>query len=141
MRADTSKAVTIGLILVIIVGFALLISRHFFQLSGIIFEVFTYALSVIALILAIISVANSVRQARIMNRMVREIHAAITELKEVTNSNEQIEAQLREEYHMNKVITDVLSEHGIGDTKKTRALIARKVTRRLKSGRSIVASK
>lgn len=141
MRANTSKAVTIGLIVVIVVGFALLISRHFFQLSGIVFEIFTYTLSVIALILAIISVANSVRQARIMNRMVREIHAAITELKEVTDSNEQIEAKLREEYHMNKVITDVLSEHGIGDTKKTCALIARKVTRRLKSSQSTVASK
>jgi hypothetical protein len=75
---------------------------------------------------------NSIRQNRKLDRMVRDVHATIAELKEVSDSNTKIEHEIDEEYRMNKVITDVLAEYGIGDNEKVRRSIARRTSRRLK---------
>jgi len=118
--------------LVILLGLILIISRQFFPYSSLVFDVLTYALSILALVLAVLSVVNSIRQNRAMGRMVHDVHAAIAELKEITLSNEKIERELSDEYRMNKVITDVLSEYGIGDNERVRKSIAKRVSRRLK---------
>lgn len=117
---------------VVLAGFALLITRQSSGFSGLAFEIFAYSLSIAALILAVLSVLNTIRQGRAINRMVRDVHAAVAELKEVSISNDKIEREISDEYRMNKVITDVLSEYGIGDDKKVRRSIARKVTRKMK---------
>lgn len=138
-RLSKTKLLFIALSGVVLAGLALLVSSQVFSFGGFAFEVVAYALSVIALILAILSVLNSIRQNRIMNRMVRDVHAAVLGLKEVASSNaaieEMIETEIEEENRMNKAITDVLAEHGVGSTDKVRALIARKVSHRLNKGR------
>ena len=127
-----TNTLIVAFAVVVLVGIVLLISRQVFDYSGLAFDVLTYVLSIVALVLAVLSVLNTVRQGRKINQMVRDVHAAVTELKEVSVSNDKIEREVNEEYHMNKVITDVLSEYGIGDSKKVRHSIARKVTRRMK---------
>jgi len=131
MKIDRARTLVILFIAVVLVGLALIISSQFFSYSGIAFQVLTYALSILALVLAVLSVVNSIRQNRAMNRMVHDVHAAIAELREVTASNEEIEKELKDEYRMNKVITDVLSEYGIGDSERVRKSIARRVSHRL----------
>ncbi len=132
MKFSRTNSLIIAFAVVVLIGVILLISRQVFDYSGIAFDVLTYVLSIVALVLAVLSVLNSVRQGRMINRMVRDVHAAVAELREVSVSNDKIEREINEEYHMNKVITDVLSEYGIGDSKKVRHSIARKVTRRMK---------
>ena len=118
-------------IAVIVIGLGLLISRQVFNYSGLAFDVLTYVLSVVALILAVLSVINTLRQGRKINQMVRDVHSAVGELKQVTASNDKIEKEISEEYRMNKVITEVLSEYGFGESKRVRRSIAKKVSRRL----------
>ena len=132
MKIQHTKTLIVLLIAVILLGLVLIISRQFFSYSSVVFDVLTYALSILALVLAVLSVVNSIRQNRAMGRMVHDVHAAIAELKEITISNEKIERELRDEYRMNKVITDVLSEYGIGDNERIRSTIAKRVSRRLK---------
>jgi hypothetical protein len=138
-KLSRARVLFIALAGVIIVGLALLISSQVFSFGGFAFEIVAYGLSVIALGLAIFSVVNSIRQNRIMNRMVRDVHAAVLGLKEVESSNEaieeMIEQEIEEENRMNQAITDVLAEHGVGANEKVRALIARKVSHRLNKSR------
>jgi hypothetical protein len=138
-RLSRTRTLLIALAAVIIVGLALLISSQVFSFGGFAFEIVAYGLSVVALILAILSVLNSLRQNRIMNRMVRDVHAAVLGLKEVASSNEQIEAmieqEIEEENRMNEAITAVLAEHGVKTTERVRRLIARKVQHRLQKNR------
>lgn len=131
MYKKTNLIIT-AFIVVVLAGIGLLVGRQIFGVSGIVFDIFTYVLSVVALILAVLSVLLNMRQGRIMNRMVRDVHTAVNELREVSMSNDKIEHEIDEEYHMNKVITDVLSEYGIGDNTKMRRAIARKVGKRMK---------
>lgn len=132
MKPDKTKVLIGALLAVVLIGIILLVSQQVFNYSGLAFDLLTYVLSIVALALAILSVINSIRQNRILGKMVREVHSSIAELKEVAESTDEIEHELREEYRMNKVITDVLSEYGIGDDPKVRHAIARHVTRRLK---------
>ena len=127
-----TSTLVIVLAVIVIVGIALLLSRQAFGYSGLAFDILTYALSIVALVLAILSVVNSIRQNRKLDRMVRDVHATIMELKEVSDSNSKIEHEIDKEYHMNKVITDVLAQYGIGDNEKVRRSIARRASRRLK---------
>jgi len=127
-----TRTLVIILAIVVLLGIALLVSRHTFGYSGLAFDLLTYVLSIVALVLAILSVVNSIRQNRKLDRMVRDVHATIAELKEVSDSNTKIEHEIDEEYRMNKVITDVLAEYGIGDNEKVRRSIARRTSRRLK---------
>lgn len=131
-KLNSPNTIIIAFIAVVIVGIALLISRQVFDYSGLAFDVLTYILSVVALVLAVLSIINSMRQGRKINRMVRDVHSAVAELKEVSDSNEKIEKEISEEYRMNKVITDVLSEYGFGESKRVRRAIARKVSIRMK---------
>lgn len=117
---------------VVVVGVALLVSRQVFNYSGLAFDFLTYILSIAAIALAILSVSYNIQQGRILRRMVREVHEAIAELKEVSDSNDKIEREIDEEFHMNKAITDVLAEYGVGDNEQMRRRIARKASRRLK---------
>lgn len=131
-KFHTTNALIITFIIVIVVGLALLVSRQIFNYSGLAFDVLTYVLSVVALVLAVLSVINSLRQGRKINRMVRDVHAAAAELRAVAISNEKIEKEISEEYQMNKVITEVLSQYGYGESKHVRRAIARKLSKRLK---------
>lgn len=130
-----TRTLVIILTIVVLLGIALLVSRHAFGYSGFAFDLLTYVLSIVALVLAILSVVNSIRQNHKLDRMVRDVHATIAELKEVSDSNTKIEHEIDEEYRMNKVITDVLAEYGIGDNEKVRRSIARRTSRRLKKTR------
>jgi hypothetical protein len=132
---NRTNSLIIAFAVVVLTGIILLVSRQAFGYSGIAFDVLTYVLSVVALVLAVLSVLNSVRQGRMIRRMVRDVHAAVSELREVSLSNDKIEREINEEYHMNKVITDVLSEYGIGDNGKVRRSIARKVSHRMKKSK------
>jgi hypothetical protein len=135
-RLSKTSLLLLSLSGVVLIGFALLVSSQVFSFAGFAFEIVAYGLSVIALVLAILSVLNSIRQNRIMNRMVRDVHAAVLGLKEVADSNvaieEMIEEEIEEENRMNKAITEVLAEHGVGASEKVRKLIAKKVSHRLK---------
>ncbi len=132
MKLDKTKILIGALFAVVLVGLILLVGRQVFSFSGLAFDVLTYVLSIVALALAVLSVANSIRQNRILGKMVHEVHTSIAELKEVAESTDEMEREMREEYRMNKVITDVLSEYGIGDDPKVRHAIAKRVTHRLK---------
>lgn len=132
MKPDKTRLLIIILLTIVIVGVALIMSRPIFNYSALAFDVLTYIVSIVALALAVLSVLNSLRQNRILSKMVHDVHASIAELQGVAQSTDEIEREIREEYHMNKVITDVLSEYGIGDTPKIRHSIARHVARRLK---------
>lgn len=135
MKADKTRLLIIILLVIVVVGIALIMSRPVFNYSALVFDLLTYVVSIVALALAILSVLNSMRQNRILKKMVRDVHGSIAELQEVAQSTDAIEREIREEYHMNKVITDVLSEYGIGDTSRVRRSIARRVARRLKKTR------
>jgi cell shape-determining protein MreC len=132
MKLDKTRLLIIALIAVVIVGMALLVSSRVFNFSGLAFDILTYVLSIVALVLAILSVVNTFRQNRTLNRMVRDVHEAIAELKEVSESNDKIEREISEEYEMNKIITDVLSEYGIGENEHVRKAIAKRASRRMK---------
>ena len=132
MKPDKTRVLIGALSAVVLVGIILIVSQRVFNYSGLAFDLLTYILSIVALALAVLSVTNSIRQNRILRKMVHEVHTSIAELKEVAESTDEIEHEIREEYRMNKVITDVLSEYGIGDDPKVRHAIARHVTRRLK---------
>lgn len=136
MRRDKTRILIIVLAMIVLVGLGLLISRQIFDYGGLAFDVLTYILSIAALVLAIVSVMNSIRQNRVMRLMVHDVHAAVLELQSVTKSNVKIEREIRDEYRMNKVITDVLSEYGIGDDEKVRRKIAKRVSHRLKKPRA-----
>ena len=136
MKRDKTRILIIVLAIVVLAGLGLLISRQIFNYGGLAFDVLTYILSIAALVLAIVSVMNSVRQNRVMRLMVHDVHAAVLELQSVTKSNVKIEREIRDEYRMNKVITDVLSEYGIGDDEKVRRKIAKRVSHRLKKPRA-----
>lgn len=135
MKPDKTRTLIVVLAITVLVGLGLLISRQVFEYGGLAFDVLTYVLSIAALVLAIVSVTNSIRQNRVMRRMVRDVHAAVLELQEVAASNDKIEREISEEYHMNKVITDVLSEYGIGEDEHVRRTIAKQVSHRLKKPR------
>lgn len=132
MKPDRTRVLVVILAIVVLVGIVLLIGRQVFNYSGFAFDLLTYILSIVALVLAILSVVNSFRQNRILGRMVRDVHASIAELKEVSRSNDKIEREISEEYEMNKIITDVLSEYGIGENEKIRRSIAKRASRRMK---------
>lgn len=131
-KLSTTHALVICFVIVIFIGLGLLISRQVFNYSGLAFDVLTYILSVVALVLAVLSIINTLRQGRKINQMVRDVHNAVGELKQVAESNDKIEKEISEEYRMNKVITDVLSEYGFGESRRVRHAIARKVSRRMK---------
>lgn len=131
-KLSTTHVLVSCFVVVIFIGLGLLISRQVFNYSGLAFDVLTYILSVVALVLAVLSIINTLRQGRKINQMVRDVHNAVGELKQVAESNDKIEKEISEEYRMNKVITDVLSEYGYGESKRVRHAIARKVSRRMK---------
>lgn len=131
-KTDKNRLFVIAFAAVVLAGLALLFTRQVFQYGGLAFDILTYAVSIIALILAVLSVVNGLQQRRIINRMVRDVHAAVFELRDLVKTSDKIEKEIDAEYHMNKVITDVLAEHGIGDDEKARRTIARKVSRRMK---------
>lgn len=131
-KTDKTRILIIAFAAVVLIGFVLLIGRQLFAFSGLAFEILTYVLSIAAIILAVLSVLNSIRQGRAINRMVRDVHAAVAELREVSDSNDKMEHELSEEYHMNKVIIDVLAEYGIGENHRMRQTVAKRVSHRLK---------
>lgn len=131
-KLNTTHILVSCFVIVVFIGLGLLISRQVFNYSGLAFDVLTYILSVVALVLAVLSIINTLRQGRKINQMVRDVHNAVGELKQVAESNDKIEKEISEEYRMNKVITDVLSEYGYGESKRVRHAIARKVSRRMK---------
>ena len=120
------------LLTVVLVGLGLLLARQVLDVAGVAFDVMTYILSVAALALAVLSVINSIHQQRAMRRMVREVHAAVTELEEVADTNEAIERKVRDEHRVSTAIAEVLAEYGMGENEKVRKAIAHRVGKKLK---------
>ena len=117
---------------VVLLGLGLLLARQVLDVAGVAFDVMTYILSVAALALAVLSVINSIHQQRAMRRMVREVHAAVTELEEVADTNEAIERKVRDEHRVSTAIAEVLVEYGMGENEKVRKAIAHRVGKKLK---------
>ena len=131
-RIQRSWVLIIALVVVALAGLVLLFGRQYLGYGGLAYELIAYGISVIALVLAVLSVLNSVRQGRIMRRMVRDVHHAVAELEDVSQTSAKIQRQLGKDYRMNQAIAEVLAEHGVGENEKVRQKIARKVARRLK---------
>lgn len=122
-KSDKTRILIIALSAVVIIGLVLLLSRQVFDFGGLAFEILTYVLSVIALILAVLSVVNGIRQGRVMRSIVKDVHA---ELKQMSVLNDKIEQGIREDQEVNKVVTEILSRYGLDNDDR----IHRKITHR-----------
>ncbi len=128
-KSDKTRLIIIALAVVVIVGLALLLSRQVFDFGGLAFEILTYALSVVALILAVLSVVNGIRQGRVMRSIVKDVHA---ELRQMATLNEKIEEDMREDQEMNRVVTSILSKYGLGTDERIHKKITRKTHKHIK---------
>ncbi len=131
-KSDRTWTLVIALVIVALFGLVLLVGQQYLGYSGLAFELLAYGLSIVALILAVLSVINGIRQGRVMKRIVHDVHKAVTDISEVADTNEKIRRKLSEDHHMNRIIAEVLGEYGLGEDQKTRQKIARRVSRRLK---------
>ncbi len=119
----------IALIIVVTVGLVLLVSRYVYNYGGVAYEAFTYILSIVALVLAILSVVNGLRQGRAMKRIVRDVHE---ELRQVTNLSEKIEEGIKEDQQVNRAVASILAKYGVEDTPKIRRTVKHKTLKHIK---------
>lgn len=122
-RSNKTRILIVALSAVVIIGLVLLLSRQVFDFGGLAFEILTYILSAVALLLAVLSVANGIRQGRIMRSIVKDVHA---ELRQMSDLNMKIEQGIREDQEVNKVVTEILAKYGL----EADAHIHKKITRR-----------
>lgn len=132
VKQNVTRNLVIAFAVVALIGLALIFARQSFEYSVIAYDVLIYTISIVALVLAVLSLVNSFRQARVMKRMVRDVHKAVEQLEDVSNANERIRRKLGEEYKVNQAIADVLAGYGLGDNEEMRTQIAKKVSRRIK---------
>ena len=122
-KSDKARLLIITLAVVVVIGLALLLSRQVFDFGGLAFEILTYVLSVVALVLAVLSVVNGIRQGRVMKSIVKDVHA---ELRQMASLNDKIEQGIREDQEVNRVVTEILSKYGFDQDVR----IHKKITRR-----------
>ena len=125
---NKSQLLAVGLALVVLLGLGLLLSRQVFDFGGLAFEILTYALSVVALVLAVLSVVNGIRQGRVMRSIVYDVHI---ELKQIATLNAKIEQEIQEDHKMNAVVKDILSRYDIDETEKLHKTVARRTRKRI----------
>lgn len=103
-----------------------------------VFEIMAFSVSVTAVTLAILGAISNIHQRRVMQRMAREMHEAIIEIKDLRKDNEVIQRALEEDSaQFAKEIAEVLAEFGvIADAAKRHAVagnIEKKVRKRVKN--------
>ena len=118
-----------GLAVVVVIGLGLLISRRVFDYGGLAFEILTYALSIVALLLAVLSVVNGLRQGRIMRSIVQDVHA---ELKQMASLNAKIEQDIHEDQEVKKAVANILARYGIDETEQIRKKVTKKTRKHIK---------
>lgn len=115
--------------------FLLIIQAQSFELA--LFELMAFSVSITAVTLAALGAINNIQQRRVMQRIAREVHEAIKELKGLHKDSEAIQHALQEDPTVfAKEIAEVLAETGlIHDDSRRRAVagdIEQKVRRRVK---------
>lgn len=128
-KSDKARLLIAALSVVVIIGLALLLSRQVFDFGGLAFEILTYALSVIALILAVLSVVNGIRQGRVMKSIVKDVHA---ELRQMATLNDKIEQGIREDQAVNRIVTDILSKYGLEKDEHFHKKVTRRTHKHIK---------
>lgn len=128
-KSDKARVLITALSAVVLVGLALLLSRQVFDFGGLAFEILTYVLSVVALILAVLSVMNGIRQGRVMKSIVKDVHA---ELVQMASLNDKIEQGIREDQEVNKIVTDILSKYGLDKDDRLHKQVTRRTHRHIK---------
>lgn len=98
-----------------------------------VFEILAFSVSVSALTLAVLSGISSIRQMRMMQKVSREVHAALAEIREVNLDNETIKDKLSQEYAVTQSIIDALNDSGIGDSEADRETIAGHIEKTLRT--------
>lgn len=119
-KANKTQVFVIILGIVVVLGLVLIFTRQYFNYSGFAFDILTYVLSIVALVLAVLSVVNGLRQGRVMKQIVHDVHI---ELKQMADLNVKIEQGIKEDREVNEVISKVLSKYGIDETDRVRSKI------------------
>ena len=97
------------------------------------FEIMAFSVSVTAVTLAILGAISNIHQRRVMQRMAREMHEAITEIKDLHKDNEAIQRALEEDSNQfAKEIAEVLAEFGVITDAAKRHTVAGNIEKRVR---------
>ena len=125
--------IAIGIILVLALTGATLVVIHANSAGLALFELITFSVGVTALVLAVLGSVNSTYQMRVIRRISREVHTAISELKDIDKTNESIRRRLNQDYELAKDIAEALHEAGIIDDEAERHAVARTIERKVRT--------
>ena len=119
--------------LIALAGMTLLIIRaQSLQLA--LFEMLAFSVSITAVTLGVLGAINNIRQRRVMQRMAKEMHEAIAEIKDLHKDNQQIQQTLHEDSAMlAKEIAEILAEAGVADNDTHRHAIAKDIEQKVRS--------
>lgn len=123
-RAEQLLHVLLYVIVVLAIIGVILVFIHSTSTGLAVFEVIAFSVGVSALTLAVLGSITSLRQLRIMQKLSREMHAALAEIREVNLDGEAIKETLARDYETTQSIVKALHSSGVGESDAARQTIA-----------------
>lgn len=119
--------------LIAFVGMILLIVQaQSIQLA--LFELLAFSVSITAVTLGALGAINNIHQRRVVQRIAKEVHEAIAELKDLHNDNKAIQHALEEDSALfAKEIAEVLAETGLIDDDTKRHAVAGDIEQKVRT--------
>lgn len=124
--------VAVAAILIVAIIGASLVVLHSHSAGLALFELITFSVGVAALLLAVLGSVSASYQMRMTQRIAKEIHTAISELKDIDRTNEAIRRRLNQDYELAKDVAEALQEAGIIDNEEERHVVARNIEQKVR---------
>lgn len=131
-KGRASVYIAVAIIVVIALVGASLVVVHANSAGLALFELITFGIGVAALLLAVLGSISASYQMRVTQRISREVHTAIHELKDIDRTNESIRRRLNQDYELAKDIAEALHEAGIIDDEEERHVVARSIEQKVR---------
>ncbi|GEM_PF-5707198 len=125
--------VAVAIILVIALTGATLAVIHASSTGLVLFELIAFSVGIAALLLAVLGSVSASYQMRMVQRISREVHAAINELKDIDKTNEAIHRRINQDYELAKDIAEALHEAGVIDDETGRRVVTRNIEHKIRS--------
>jgi hypothetical protein len=97
------------------------------------FSLIAFVLSVAALVMTTLQSVSIARQVRLTQKSVRLVSEASRRIESLIVEDKKMEKEIVQDLRLDHAIIAVLEEYGIGDDQQTRAQVADKIARTVKS--------
>ncbi len=99
--------------------------------SDIAFSLIAFIISVAALVMTTLQSASIARQVRITNHAARLVRETTSQMEKLVKEDRALERDIRKDLAVDEQIIEILEEHGIGESKKERQIVAAKIAEKV----------